>query len=331
MLPSKLTPNLLQSCFSSLEFHLVHPLLQHLSLQKPVVPDSEETLMLAEESHSKMLLKQKDPMMLEKKVNTTLNSINSSDPTLSSRPTKVEIVKQCGSAHSDYLKHTQEEAAILREIVEQGKSQNPLNESLDSASRHGLVRGLPKLKFEKDHMCSACAMGNSKKKPRKPKSKDTNQEKLYLLHMDHCGPMHVASVNGKKRFIKGFLEFIKQLLFGVHWLVNTAAIATSGFLCLILEAAGICGLSGLIHVLVFRSPLKADDWIDMILILLHDDRVQYSGWMALGLDKFLYFLEWATNVVMIGTFISAAKVQEVPNGGQFRSLEYLDWKCNIGS
>ncbi|GJR44598.1 retrovirus-related pol polyprotein from transposon TNT 1-94 [Tanacetum coccineum] len=37
------------------------------------------------------------------------------------------------SAHSDYLKHTQEEAMILREIVEQGKSQNPLNTSLDSA------------------------------------------------------------------------------------------------------------------------------------------------------------------------------------------------------
>ncbi|GKE84252.1 hypothetical protein Tco_1557994, partial [Tanacetum coccineum] len=37
------------------------------------------------------------------------------------------------SAHSYYLKHTQEVAAILREIVEQGKSQNTLNESLDSA------------------------------------------------------------------------------------------------------------------------------------------------------------------------------------------------------
>ncbi|GJS42217.1 hypothetical protein Tco_0567260 [Tanacetum coccineum] len=36
-----------------------------------VIPDSEETLMLAEESRSKMFLKQKDPMMLEKKVNTT--------------------------------------------------------------------------------------------------------------------------------------------------------------------------------------------------------------------------------------------------------------------
>nr|GEW45518.1 retrovirus-related Pol polyprotein from transposon TNT 1-94 [Tanacetum cinerariifolium] len=35
-----------------------------------VICDSEETLMLAEESRSKMLLKQKDPMMSEKKVNT---------------------------------------------------------------------------------------------------------------------------------------------------------------------------------------------------------------------------------------------------------------------
>ncbi|GJZ16920.1 hypothetical protein Tco_0553043 [Tanacetum coccineum] len=91
-----------------------------------VIPDSEETLMLAEESRSKMLLKQKDPMMLEKKVNTTpvdyavlnqlsqdfetrfvpqtelsaeqafwsQNSVNSPEPTLSSRPTKVEVPKE---------------------------------------------------------------------------------------------------------------------------------------------------------------------------------------------------------------------------------------------
>ncbi|GJV03796.1 hypothetical protein Tco_1337365 [Tanacetum coccineum] len=37
-----------------------------------VIPDSEEILMLTEESRSKMLLKQKDPIILEKKVNTTL-------------------------------------------------------------------------------------------------------------------------------------------------------------------------------------------------------------------------------------------------------------------
>ncbi|GJT13355.1 retrovirus-related pol polyprotein from transposon TNT 1-94 [Tanacetum coccineum] len=70
--------------------------------------------------------------------------------------------------------------------------------TINHLARHGLVRGLPKLKFEKDHLCSACAMGKSKKKPHIPKSEDTNQEKLYLLHMDLCGPMRVASVNGKK-------------------------------------------------------------------------------------------------------------------------------------
>ncbi|GKE64215.1 retrovirus-related pol polyprotein from transposon TNT 1-94, partial [Tanacetum coccineum] len=70
--------------------------------------------------------------------------------------------------------------------------------AINHLARHGLVRGLPKLKFEKDHLCSACAMEKGKKKSHKPKSEDTNQEKLYLLHMDLCGPMHVASVNGKK-------------------------------------------------------------------------------------------------------------------------------------
>ncbi|GJZ09268.1 hypothetical protein Tco_0543551 [Tanacetum coccineum] len=40
------------------------------------------------------------------------------------------------TAHSEYLRHTQEQAVILREIVEQGKSQNPLNNSLDSACKY---------------------------------------------------------------------------------------------------------------------------------------------------------------------------------------------------
>nr|GEX03100.1 integrase, catalytic region, zinc finger, CCHC-type, peptidase aspartic, catalytic [Tanacetum cinerariifolium]GEX29708.1 integrase, catalytic region, zinc finger, CCHC-type, peptidase aspartic, catalytic [Tanacetum cinerariifolium] len=70
--------------------------------------------------------------------------------------------------------------------------------AINHLARQGLVQGLPKLKFEKDHLCSACAMGKSKKKSHKPKSKDTNQEKLYLLLMDLRGPMRVESVNEKK-------------------------------------------------------------------------------------------------------------------------------------
>ncbi|GJZ51900.1 retrovirus-related pol polyprotein from transposon TNT 1-94, partial [Tanacetum coccineum] len=70
--------------------------------------------------------------------------------------------------------------------------------ALNHLARNNLVRGLPRLKFENDHLCFACAMGKSKKQSHKPKSKDTNQEKLYLLHMDLCRPMRVANVNGKK-------------------------------------------------------------------------------------------------------------------------------------
>nr|GEY15431.1 hypothetical protein [Tanacetum cinerariifolium] len=220
------------------------------------ISNSKETLMLAEESHLRMVLKQKDPIMLEKKVNTTRvnyvvlnqlsqdyetrfvsqtelsaeqvfwsqNYVNSQEPTLSSRPTRVEVLKELPKvsmedkikkdlekietinieldhrvskliakkehlkqtyklvlvittlkddlrklkrkaladdavtlhsiapemlkvhikplalkllnnkiAHTDYLRHTQEQAAILREVVEQGKLQNPLNNSLDHA------------------------------------------------------------------------------------------------------------------------------------------------------------------------------------------------------
>ncbi|GJV73823.1 hypothetical protein Tco_1493818 [Tanacetum coccineum] len=40
------------------------------------------------------------------------------------------------TAYSDYLRHTQEQAAILKEIAELGKSKNPLNNSLDSACKY---------------------------------------------------------------------------------------------------------------------------------------------------------------------------------------------------
>nr|GEZ33992.1 retrovirus-related Pol polyprotein from transposon TNT 1-94 [Tanacetum cinerariifolium] len=73
--------------------------------------------------------------------------------------------------------------------------------TINHLARQGLVRGLLKLKFKKDHLCSTCAMGKSMKKSHKPKPEDTNQEKLYLLHMDLCRSMRVESVKGKKYII----------------------------------------------------------------------------------------------------------------------------------
>ncbi|GJR19698.1 retrovirus-related pol polyprotein from transposon TNT 1-94 [Tanacetum coccineum] len=72
------------------------------------------------------------------------------------------------------------------------------NFTINKLAKDGLARGIPRLKFQKDHLCSACALGKSKKSSHQPKAKGTNQEKLYLLHMDLCGPMRVASINGKR-------------------------------------------------------------------------------------------------------------------------------------
>ncbi|GJV58870.1 retrovirus-related pol polyprotein from transposon TNT 1-94 [Tanacetum coccineum] len=72
--------------------------------------------------------------------------------------------------------------------------------TLNKLAKDGLARGIPRLKFQKDHLCSACALGKSRKSSHQPKAKDTNQEKLYLLHLDLCGMMCVASIN-RKRYI----------------------------------------------------------------------------------------------------------------------------------
>ncbi|GJX20635.1 retrovirus-related pol polyprotein from transposon TNT 1-94 [Tanacetum coccineum] len=69
---------------------------------------------------------------------------------------------------------------------------------ITSLSKQGLVRGLPKLKYQKDHLCSACALGKSKKHSHKPKAEDSIQEKLYLLNMDLYGPIRIQSINGIK-------------------------------------------------------------------------------------------------------------------------------------
>ncbi|GJU60643.1 retrovirus-related pol polyprotein from transposon TNT 1-94 [Tanacetum coccineum] len=70
--------------------------------------------------------------------------------------------------------------------------------TLNKLAKDGLARGIPELKFKKDHLCSACALGKSMKSSHQPKDEDTNQEKLYLLHMDLCGPMRMDCINGKK-------------------------------------------------------------------------------------------------------------------------------------
>nr|GEV59296.1 hypothetical protein [Tanacetum cinerariifolium] len=70
--------------------------------------------------------------------------------------------------------------------------------TINDLARKDLVRGLPRLKFEKDHLYSACQLGKSKKHTHKPKTKNTNMKVLNTIHMDLCGPMRVQTINRKK-------------------------------------------------------------------------------------------------------------------------------------
>ncbi|GKA63151.1 retrovirus-related pol polyprotein from transposon TNT 1-94 [Tanacetum coccineum] len=61
-----------------------------------------------------------------------------------------------------------------------------------------MVDGLPKFKYAKDHLCSACERGKIKKATLPPKLVLSTHSKLELVHMDLCGLMKVESINGKK-------------------------------------------------------------------------------------------------------------------------------------
>ncbi|GKB75371.1 retrovirus-related pol polyprotein from transposon TNT 1-94, partial [Tanacetum coccineum] len=65
-------------------------------------------------------------------------------------------------------------------------------------SNKDVMIGLPKLKYVKDQLCSSCEVSKAKRSSFKTKVVPSLKGQLNLLHMDLCGPMRVASINGKK-------------------------------------------------------------------------------------------------------------------------------------
>nr|GEZ65779.1 ribonuclease H-like domain-containing protein [Tanacetum cinerariifolium] len=71
---------------------------------------------------------------------------------------------------------------------------------INNLVKSNLVQGLPKMKFKKDHLCSACEQGKIYWKHHKSKMAFASNKPLYLLHMDLCGPMRIESIN-RKRYV----------------------------------------------------------------------------------------------------------------------------------
>ncbi|GJR81612.1 retrovirus-related pol polyprotein from transposon TNT 1-94 [Tanacetum coccineum] len=66
-------------------------------------------------------------------------------------------------------------------------------------SKKDVVIGLPNdANYGQDQLCSSCEVSKAKRSSFKSKTVPSSKGWLNLLHMDLCGPMRVASINGKK-------------------------------------------------------------------------------------------------------------------------------------
>nr|GEZ31073.1 ribonuclease H-like domain-containing protein [Tanacetum cinerariifolium] len=71
-------------------------------------------------------------------------------------------------------------------------------DTINLLSKNDIVVGLLNLKFINDHLCSSCELRKAKQKSFHTKLTPSSKRRLQLLHMDLCGPMRVASINGKR-------------------------------------------------------------------------------------------------------------------------------------
>nr|GFA07703.1 Gag-Pol polyprotein [Tanacetum cinerariifolium] len=69
---------------------------------------------------------------------------------------------------------------------------------INLVSKKDAMIGLTKIKYLKDQLCSSCEVSKAKRSSFKTKTVPNSEGRLNLLHMDLCGPMRVASINGRK-------------------------------------------------------------------------------------------------------------------------------------
>nr|GEU72570.1 Gag-Pol polyprotein [Tanacetum cinerariifolium] len=71
-------------------------------------------------------------------------------------------------------------------------------DTINDLTRNDLVSGLPKFKYNKEHLCPSCEQGKSKRASHPPKPVPNSRQRLHLLHIDLCGPIRIAIINEKR-------------------------------------------------------------------------------------------------------------------------------------
>nr|GEV94847.1 hypothetical protein [Tanacetum cinerariifolium] len=71
-------------------------------------------------------------------------------------------------------------------------------DTINNLARNDLVSGLLKFKYHKEYLCPSCDQEKSKRASHPPKPIPNSRQRLHLIHMDLCGPMRIAIINGKR-------------------------------------------------------------------------------------------------------------------------------------
>nr|GEV03448.1 hypothetical protein [Tanacetum cinerariifolium] len=105
----------------------------------------------------------------------------------------------------------------------------PNFDTINDLAKNNLVTGLLKFKYHKGHLCPSCEQGKSKRASHPPKPIPNSRQRLHLLHMDLCGPMRIASINGKRN--RTLVEATRTMLIFSHapLFLWAEAIATACF------------------------------------------------------------------------------------------------------
>nr|GEY48278.1 retrovirus-related Pol polyprotein from transposon TNT 1-94 [Tanacetum cinerariifolium] len=71
-------------------------------------------------------------------------------------------------------------------------------DTINDLTKNDLVSGLPKFKYDKEHLCPSCEQGKSKRASHLPKPIPNSKQQLHLLHIDLCGPIRLQALMNLK-------------------------------------------------------------------------------------------------------------------------------------
>nr|GEV34436.1 hypothetical protein [Tanacetum cinerariifolium] len=71
-------------------------------------------------------------------------------------------------------------------------------DTINDLARNDLVSCLPKFKYNREHLCPSNEQRKSKRASHPLKPVPNLRQRLHLLYMDLCGPMRIATINGKR-------------------------------------------------------------------------------------------------------------------------------------